>query len=173
MLFTGRFIGEIRLESPDYSVKLLTMNLPHAMQTAIDALKRHDYAAARAVLAGQDLAAFAVPHFLAKGLAESMMKDWEAAAATFAAATDKFPGEALLWLNRGVAQENLGQNDAAIQSHERCLALLPDQADAQGNLANLYRKKRRYAEAEAAARRALALGADASAVYNRDRKSVV
>ncbi len=136
------------------------------LQTALEALKRKDFAAARDLMARGDMTAFGVPHFLIKGLAELSLKDWEACLATFAAATGRFPDHALFWLNRGIAEENLRLVNAAVVSQERCLALNPLQAEACGNLSNLYRNTRRGVEAEAMARRALALGADRGDALN-------
>ncbi|MDE1901230.1 MAG: tetratricopeptide repeat protein [Alphaproteobacteria bacterium] len=126
---------------------------------AFEALKRKDFAAARDAMAGEDMGGFAVPHFLIKGLAELALSDWAAARATFAAATAVFPDEALLWLNRGIAEENMGLTDAAIASQQKCVGIDPDQAEAHGNLANLYRKVKRFALSEKMARRAVELGA--------------
>ena len=140
------------------------------LQTALEALKRKDFAAALALMAREDERNFGVSHFLIKGLSESALKDWAAALATFTAASLRFPDYALFWLNRGIAEENLHLPEAAITSHERCLALNPLQAEACGNLSNLYRNTRRGVEAsvaaEAMARRALALGADQGDALN-------
>lgn len=131
------------------------MSLP----SALEALKRKDFAAARDALAREDAAAFTIQHFLIKGLAELALQDWSAARETLADATLRFPDHALFWLNRGIAEENLGFIEAATESQQRCLALNPAQGEACGNLSNLYRKSRRFAEAEDMARRALANGA--------------
>ncbi|MGB9151863.1 MAG: tetratricopeptide repeat protein [Alphaproteobacteria bacterium] len=136
------------------------------IQKALEALKRKDFAAARDLMAREKIAAFTLQHFLIKGLAELALEDWKAAQETFAAATARFPDHALFWLNRGIAEENLGQIDNSIASQEHCLALNPAQAEAYGNLSNLYRKKHRFAEAEEMARRALAKGAAKSDALN-------
>jgi tetratricopeptide (TPR) repeat protein len=136
------------------------------LQSALDALKNKDFTAARDLIARIDAATYGEPHFLIKGLAELALQDWDAANATFAAATERFPDHAAFWLNRGITQENLGQTDAAIASEERCLALNPAQAEAFGNLSNLYRKKKRFSEAETMARHALANGAHSGEAYN-------
>lgn len=137
-----------------------------SLKTAIDALKRKDYAAARDAIARENIAVYGVNHFLIKGLAELSLKDWDAALATFTAATARFPDYELFWLNRGIAEENLKETDAAIVSQERCLGLNPAQAEACGNLSNLYRVRLRFAKAEEMARRALALGADKGDALN-------
>ena len=77
------------------------------------------------------------------------LEDWDAALPTFAAATGRFPEQALLWLNRGLAEEKLELIDAAIVSQEKCAGLKADVSEAYGNLSNLYRKKKRFVEAEA------------------------
>ncbi|MDR3450554.1 MAG: tetratricopeptide repeat protein [Alphaproteobacteria bacterium] len=128
-------------------------------EKALEALKNRDFAAARELMRQESAAGFGQQHFLIKGLAELAMKDWEAAWGTFTTATSRFPDYTLFWLNRGVAEENLGMVDAAIASHENCLKLLPTQAEAAGNLSNLYRKKKRLGEAEQMAKRALENGA--------------
>ncbi|MDR3425420.1 MAG: tetratricopeptide repeat protein [Alphaproteobacteria bacterium] len=130
-----------------------------SFQKAVEALKRRDFPAARDIIARASAATYGVNHFLVRGLAELALKEWDAALATFAAATKRFPDNALFWLNRGIAEENLFLLEAAIASQERCLTLNPAQAEACGNLSNLYRHKLRFAEAEAMARRALAGGA--------------
>jgi Tfp pilus assembly protein PilF len=130
-----------------------------SLQKALNALKRKDFAKARDLIAREDAAFFSLQHFLIKGLAESALEDWAAALKTFTEATERFPNYALFWLNRGIAEENLKSFDAAIASQERCIALAPTQAEACGNLSNLYRNKRRFLESEAMARRALANGA--------------
>ncbi len=129
------------------------------LRKAIDALKRKDFAAAQGLLSREGWASYTFQHYLARGLAEEALGEWAAALETFLKATEKFPEQALLWMNRGIAEENLKLYDAAIESHERCLSLAPMQAEACGNLSNLYRRKNRPAEAEAMARKALSLGA--------------
>ncbi|MDE2030123.1 MAG: tetratricopeptide repeat protein [Alphaproteobacteria bacterium] len=142
------------------------MPTENAVKIALEALKNRDFTAARAAAAGFDMAEADILAFQVKGLAELGMEDWWAAMATFAAATARFPGQALFWLNKGIAEENLGLKDEAVASYEKCLALDPAQGDACGNLSNLYRKRRKFAEAEAMARRALDLGAAKSAALN-------
>ncbi|MFA5040218.1 MAG: tetratricopeptide repeat protein, partial [Bdellovibrionales bacterium] len=127
-----------------------------SVSQALEALKRKDFAAARNFMAEEDLSAFSFQHFLIKGLSELALEEWADACQTFTEATKRFPDYALFWLNRGIAEENLKQIDAAIVSQEKCLALNPLQVEACGNLSNLYRVKGRFAEAEAMARRALA-----------------
>ena len=138
------------------------MSLP----LAIDALKRRDFAAARALIAQEKPGVFQIPHFLVKGLAEMGAQDWAAVEKTFATATACFPDHAVFWLNLGLAQENTHQREAAILSYERCLALDPAQGEACGNLSNLYRLKNRFSEAETLARRALTCGVDQAAALN-------
>lgn len=133
---------------------------------AIEALKRKDFRAARAAIAREDVAVFTFQHFLIKGLAELAEEDWAPAQATFTLATERFPNDALLWLNRGIAEENNGEINMAVASQQRCLALNPEQGEAYGNLSNLYRKQGRFGEAEQMARHAAELGASKSDALN-------
>ncbi len=126
-----------------------------SVSEALNAIKRKDFAAARDLMAREDISTFTVQHFLIKGLAEMALEDWPGVWATFKEATRRFPDYALFWFNRGLAEENLKLIDDAIISQERCLALNPLQAEACGNLSNLYRAKGRYKDAEDMARRAL------------------
>ena len=86
------------------------------------------------------------------------MQDWAAAAETFAAACAGFPDDAMLWLNRGVAEENLNHLSDALVRMEQAVALNPNLAEAWGNLSNIRRKLKNFGEAEIAACRALVLG---------------
>ena len=130
-----------------------------SVKAALEALKNQDFAQARGLIALEKPDSYQIQHFLIKGLAELALKDWDGALPTFTEATKRFPSDALLWLNRGIAEENLLLIDAAIFSQEKCLALNPSQAESCGNLSNLYRHKQRFTEAEIMARRALVLGA--------------
>ncbi|MFA4994629.1 MAG: tetratricopeptide repeat protein [Bdellovibrionales bacterium] len=136
------------------------------LKDAINALKRKDFAEARKLIAREDAATYGIQHYLILGLAEMSLQEWQAALEAFTAATKRFPNHAPFWFNRGIVEENLKLIDAAIASHERCLALAPDQAEACGNLSNLYRNKRRYADAENMARRAMEKGADKGEALN-------
>jgi len=135
-------------------------------EKALNALKDNNFDAARSLIAAQDPAIYGFQHFLIKGLAELFLEKWAEATKTFISATEQFPSNALLWLNRGIAEENIGALDAAIESQKKCLDINPKQGEAAGNLSNLYRKQKRFAEAEAMARQALDLGASQSDALN-------
>ena len=89
-----------------------------------------------------------------------------AALATFEEAARLFPHQPQLWFNLGVAQENLGLVEDAVESFEHSLDLNPDQGEACGNLSNLYRKLGLFLEAETMAHRAYELGAPKSQALN-------
>jgi tetratricopeptide (TPR) repeat protein len=129
-----------------------------SLKTALEALKRKDFAAVRAVLSSEKPQNYSIQHFQMIGLAELSQQDWQAAYKTFSAAVVKFPAYAAFWLNKGIAEENLGLTDDAILSNEQCLKINDMQVAAQGNLANLYRKKERYADSETMVLRAMANG---------------
>ncbi|MFP3637759.1 tetratricopeptide repeat protein [Paraburkholderia sp. SIMBA_054] len=59
------------------------------------------------------------------------------ALAVFDAALRLFPDDTRLLFNRGVALEQLHENEAAALSYERCLAIDPEYIDAHFNLARL------------------------------------
>jgi tetratricopeptide (TPR) repeat protein len=136
------------------------------LQNALEALKRKDFQAALALLAKEAEGPFTLQHFLIKGLSETALEDWVSALATFTDATVKFPGYALFWLNRGIAEENMLLFPQAIISQEKCLALNPNQSEAYGNLSNLYRKQKHYRDAEKMARLALDHKADKGEALN-------
>ena len=160
-----RSLTTFRLSSSFPDVKTV-LNLTMSLQSAIAALKQRDFEEALRIVAREKPASFGVQHFLIKGLAELSLEKWQSAADTFARAADRFRDYGLFWLNKGIAEENLLRLDDAIASQERCIALLPYQAEAYGNLSNLYRKKALFAEAEAMARRALELGANKGDAFN-------
>ncbi|MDD3029556.1 MAG: tetratricopeptide repeat protein [Alphaproteobacteria bacterium] len=136
-----------------------------SLQDAINALKNNDFEGARLKI-GPVTSSFTVQHFLIKGLAELSLKDWASARETFACAITRVKGKPFLWLNKGIAEENLGLSEDAMASYEACLAVDPSQALACGNLSNLYRNANRLTEAETMARRALDLGADKAEALN-------
>jgi len=128
-----------------------------SLAQAIEALKRKDFAEAvnLADRARDESEAF----FLIKGLSYSALNDWQNAQIAFTQAVSKFPANAMFWLNKGIAEENLLLTDEAVKSLRKCLDVNPAQAEACGNLSNLYRQKSHFADAEDMARKALELGA--------------
>jgi Flp pilus assembly protein TadD len=134
---------------------------------AIAALKKEDFVSAREFITKYARAhPLELQHYLIQGLAEMALADWNAALATFDLATGQFPREAQLWFNLGVTQENLGEIKNAVIAYEQSLELKPDQAEACGNLSNLYCRQARFVEAEKFARRALGLGAPKAQALN-------
>jgi len=94
-----------------------------------------------------------------------VLKEWPEAAGTFAAAVKRYPNEAQLWFDLGLAQENLRDLKNAAASYEQSVKLKPE-AETYGNLSNTYCRLARFAEAEAMARRALDLGAPRAQALN-------
>jgi tetratricopeptide (TPR) repeat protein len=135
---------------------------------ALASLREKNYATARTFMRAyaEQGSAFEFQHYLIKGLSEIALKEWVDAIATFSEAVERFPHQPQLWLNLGVALENYNDLDAAADSYEHCLDLKPDQADAAGNLSNIYRRRGRYAEAEAMAHRSFENGAPKAQVLN-------
>lgn len=127
---------------------------------ALDALRHKDFKTALLAIDSYKKAhKFELQHYLIKGLSEISLSLWKNAQDTFSEATHHFPYQAQLWLNLGLAQENNEKLDEAITSLEHCLDLDPHQADACGNLSNIYRRKGYFHEAEAMAHRAYEGGA--------------
>ncbi|MBZ0104022.1 MAG: tetratricopeptide repeat protein [Sulfuricella denitrificans] len=74
--------------------------------------------------------------------------------------TGRHPEDSMAWFLLGVALLVRKQNQAAIDSLQRALALRPDFADAYGNLGNAQQNLGQFDEAIASYRRALALKPD-------------
>jgi tetratricopeptide (TPR) repeat protein len=129
-----------------------------SLKSALEALKRRDFATVRSLLANESPKTFTIQLYQVKGIAEMSMLDWQAAFDTFSAAALKFPAYAAFWLNRGISAENTGRIDDAISSNEHCLTINGIQVEAMGNLSNLYRRRNRFTDAEAMARKALEAG---------------
>jgi len=134
---------------------------------ALAALRQKDFLTARTAIAAyaQDNA-LELQHFLIKGLSELALAEWSAAAKTFTDAIEAFPHQPQLWLNLGIAQENLGYVDEAAESFEESIDLKNNQGDAYGNLSNLYRKQGRFDEAVAMAHLAFEHGAPKAQALN-------
>ena len=106
-------------------------------------------------------------HYLIRGLAELSLKDWDRRPRDLRRSGQRYPHEAQLLFNLGVAQENLGDHrKSRDRSYERSLRSRPDQGDACGNLSNIYCRLGRFEEAEMMARRALELGAPRAQALN-------
>lgn len=73
------------------------------------------------------------------------------------ALTQRYPGNGLGWKALGVAALHLGRRDEAVASLRRAAQLLPDDAEAQGNLGSVLLEAGLWVEAEAAFRRAAKL----------------
>lgn len=134
---------------------------------ALAALRQKNYAQARGLIF--EYAKFnslELPHYLIKGLAELSLQDWGASQLTFAEAVKKFPHQPRLWINLGMAQENLGHIEEAVEAFEQAMDLSHNFADAYGNLSNLYRKQGRFKKAEDMAHRAYELGAPKAQALN-------
>jgi len=127
------------------------------VESALEAIKRKDFTAARALI-GSDYPSFTLQQFQIKGLAELACHDWQAARETFTIALDHFCTQSSFWLNRAIASENLGLIDEAIDGYEKCLALPPIPPEAYGNLSHLYRRRRRFGDAQAMAQLGLDKG---------------
>ena len=80
--------------------------------------------------------------------------------------TERHPHSSFLQLLLGSAHARLGQNDAAISSFHRALALRPDNPDAHINLGILFAGLGRDAEAAASFRRVIALAPGHADAYS-------
>jgi len=107
-----------------------------SLQAAINALKIKDFEEALRIMNREKASSFGVHHFLVKGLSELSLEKWQNAKDTFARACELFRDYGLFWLNKGIAEEKLLLIDDAIASQERCVTLLPNQAEPYGNLSN-------------------------------------
>jgi tetratricopeptide (TPR) repeat protein len=127
----------------------------NAATEALLALKNGHYAAARDTLSAlPQNHPLDMQYYLIRGLAEMGLADWPAVESTFHRATTYYPDQPELWSNLGHAQQKRGELPQAAASFERCLALNPAHAVAAGHLAELYRRQRRFVEAQSLAARA-------------------
>ncbi len=96
--------------------------------------------------------------------AMSMMgiRNWQVAETTLLAATAAYPNSDELWTYLGVTLEQLGKPDDSAIAFKNALAANPKNGTASGNLAALYRKYRRFKEAEELALAAAETSADKS-----------
>lgn len=134
---------------------------------ALHFLRNRDFAAARnSIKAFAEENTLELQHYLLKGICDLALQDWSEAQLTFSDAARFFPHQPQIWFNLGIAQENLGLIDDAVESFEHSLDLNPDQGEACGNLSNLYRKQNRYKEAETMAHKAYELGAPKAQALN-------
>ncbi|WGF88869.1 PA2778 family cysteine peptidase [Marinivivus vitaminiproducens] len=82
----------------------------------------------------------------------------DAAAATYAAATERWPDRAGLWLGLGNASYAAGRLDASAAAFAEATERAPDDAAAWNNLAHVLHEQGKEREATDAARRAIGLG---------------
>jgi len=67
------------------------------------------------------------------------------------------PGDGSAWAVQGLSQQALGRLQEAAESLEKAVTVAPDRADIAHNLGTVYLAQKRYPEAEATFRRAVAL----------------
>ncbi len=84
-------------------------------------------------------------------------KDFGTAVTAAQTAARLKPSEGSAWALLGLAEQAAGRLPEAAQGLEKAAEVAPDRADIAHNLGTVYLAQRRYAEAEAAFRRALAL----------------
>ncbi|MCL2473930.1 MAG: tetratricopeptide repeat protein [Alphaproteobacteria bacterium] len=132
-------------KQPPTKPEVVFIKPEEVLPKALEALNARNFSKTVQILSLLPTTSYNIQHFLAKGFALLSLNENQKAAATFLEAAERFPNHATFWFNLGLAQENLGNLNAAISSYQRSIFTEPNMSlqklMALGNIANIFLKK--------------------------------